>query len=144
VQRDYHGEAVIEADASSLNQVWFNLLLNAVDAIQQRQNPVIQVTLRGVNRDGSENADNEPPRDGEESIEVRITDNGKGIAPHDLDRVFEPFFTTKPIGSSTGLGLSIAYGAIRAHGGVLLVESEVDRGTTLIVRLPRAAPSPPG
>ena len=78
----------------------------------------------------------------ERCIEVRVGDNGVGIAAAKLPRLFEPFFTTKPIGRGTGLGLSIAYGAVKAHGGTIVVESEVGVGTTVIVRVPLARRAP--
>ena len=75
-------------------------------------------------------------------VEIRITDDGCGIAAADLHRVFDPFFTTKAAGKGTGLGLSIAQNIVLEHGGTLRLESEVGRGATAIVRLPRFRESP--
>jgi len=61
-------------------------------------------------------------------IEIRIADNGPGISPHIIDKIFQPFFTTKPTGQGTGLGLSLAYDIIKAHGGELNVKTEVGEG----------------
>jgi len=71
-----------------------------------------------------------------EFVELAFSDTGAGIAPEDLERVFEPFFTTKPVGSGTGLGLSQVYGLCARAGGVALVESTLDQGTTVLLRFP--------
>jgi signal transduction histidine kinase len=67
---------------------------------------------------------------------LRVRDTGAGIAPEHLQHVFEPFFTTKDVGEGTGLGLAVAYGIIREHGGWIAVESRVGFGTTFSVFLP--------
>jgi signal transduction histidine kinase len=69
---------------------------------------------------------------------LRVTDNGKGIAPEDLPRIFEPFFTTKRQGHGVGLGLSTVYGIIDHHGGTIAVDSEPGRGTAVLIKLPPA------
>ncbi|MBP8086002.1 MAG: histidine kinase, partial [Saprospiraceae bacterium] len=63
-------------------------------------------------------------------------DNGPGIPPHVLEKIFQPFFTTKPTGQGTGLGLSLSYDIVKAHGGELLVETIEGEGTTFIIQLP--------
>ena len=70
-------------------------------------------------------------------IIVRFTDTGSGIPPEVLTRIFEPFFTTKPVGSGTGLGLSLAYGIVKKHGGRIEVESTVGVGTSFFIYLPK-------
>src|SRR5205085_8398284 len=73
-----------------------------------------------------------------EAVEVRIRDNGVGIAPEHRDKLFQPFFTTKPTGEGTGLGLSISYDIVtQEHGGTITVESEPGQFTEFTVRLPR-------
>jgi signal transduction histidine kinase len=67
---------------------------------------------------------------------VEIADNGGGIAKEHLARIFDPFFTTKPIGSGTGLGLSLSYGIIQKHNGQIEVHSEPGQGTTFRIVLP--------
>ena len=68
-----------------------------------------------------------------------MADSGTGVAPEDEERIFEPFFTTKPDGVGTGLGLSVSYGIIHAHGGTIDVESERDVGSTVTIVLPAAS-----
>jgi len=70
------------------------------------------------------------------SAEIRISDNGPGIPQNILDKIFQPFFTTKPTGQGTGLGLSLSYDIIKAHGGELKVETKEGEGTTFIIQLP--------
>ena len=69
-------------------------------------------------------------------IEIRISDNGPGISDNIKDKIFQPFFTTKPTGQGTGLGLSLAYDIVKAHGGEINVKSEVGLGTEFIIQLP--------
>ncbi len=101
-----------------LNQVWTNLIDNAVQAMDGEGT----LTIR-TSRDG-------------DYVRVEIGDTGPGIAPELRQRIFEPFFTTKPVGQGTGLGLDISYRIVVArHGGDLTVESEPG-DTRFIVRLP--------
>jgi signal transduction histidine kinase len=70
--------------------------------------------------------------------EIRVSDNGPGIPDSIKDKIFQPFFTTKPTGQGTGLGLSLSYDIIKAHGGDLKVESKEGEGSTFIITLPIA------
>jgi PAS domain S-box-containing protein len=106
--------------ASQLNQVFMNLLVNAGQAITG--NGTITIAT------GCD----------EQWIWVRVSDTGSGIAPEHLTRIFEPFFTTKPVGSGTGLGLSLSYGIVNKHGGRIEVTSELGKGTAFTVLLPRS------
>ncbi len=73
-----------------------------------------------------------------DTVEVRVRDNGPGIPPNLRSTFFEPFFTTKPVGTSTGLGLSLSYEiVVDGHGGKLAVESELGEGATFTVTLPK-------
>ncbi len=69
-------------------------------------------------------------------VEIKVTDNGSGIPQKVLDKIFQPFFTTKPTGQGTGLGLSLSYDIVKAHGGELKVETRVGEGTEFIIQLP--------
>ncbi len=71
-----------------------------------------------------------------DKVEIKITDNGKGIPKNIVEKIFQPFFTTKPTGQGTGLGLSLSYDIIKAHGGDIKVESKENEGTTFIINLP--------
>jgi signal transduction histidine kinase len=110
------------ADPLLLEQVFLNILRNAIDAMPDggRLGVAMAVRERGAQR----------------FFEVRVLDTGVGIPPEQLPRIFDPFFTTKPVGKGTGLGLSVSYGIVRAHGGVIEVESEVGTGSTFTVVLP--------
>ncbi len=110
------------ADRSQLQQVFMNILLNAVQAMDEKG--TIAITT------GRNSAD--------DFVEVQIADTGCGIPPDKIDRVFDPFFTTKSSGHGTGLGLSIAYGIVTKHRGNITLESTVGKGSTFTVRLPVA------
>jgi two-component system NtrC family sensor kinase len=113
---------IISSNQAELQQVFLNLLTNAVDA---------------VGKDGKIYMNSR--REGQE-IAVSIRDNGPGIPKENLSRVFDPFFTTKQSGKGTGLGLSVTETLVRNMGGTIDLESEVGRGTTFIVRLPVIVP----
>jgi signal transduction histidine kinase len=110
---------------AKINQVFLNILLNAIQASQREG--LIEVRTQA---------------EGAGAILVEIEDHGVGIRPEHLPHIFEPFFTTKPVGSGTGLGLSVSYGIVRDHGGTLEAESSVGQGSTLRIRLPRRPPEP--
>jgi len=95
-----------------------NLILNAIQAIKGGG----EITIR--------------TRAEEETCTIDVQDTGCGIPPQHLSRVFDPFFTTKGVGEGTGLGLSVSLGIVERHGGRILVESEVGKGTTFTVCLP--------
>jgi PAS domain S-box-containing protein len=123
VEKAYGKLPEIKCLASQLNQVFMNLLVNAAQAIQSRG--VITIATGAS----------------EGWVWVRISDNGSGIAPENLKRVFEPFFTTKPVGSGTGLGLSLSYSIVNKHGGRIEVASKPGVGTVFTVRLPVTPPA---
>jgi signal transduction histidine kinase len=80
-----------------------------------------------------------PPLEGKrEAVEIRVSDNGNGIPQNIVDKIFQPFFTTKPTGQGTGLGLSLAYDIIKAHGGEIKVQSKESEGSAFIIQLPFA------
>jgi signal transduction histidine kinase len=72
-----------------------------------------------------------------DKIEISVSDNGPGIPDAIKDKIFQPFFTTKPTGQGTGLGLSLSYDIVKAHGGELEVETAINKGTNFIIRLKR-------
>ena len=71
-----------------------------------------------------------------DKVEIRVKDNGNGIPQKVLDKIFQPFFTTKPTGQGTGLGLSLSYDIVKAHGGELKVETKEGEGSEFIIQLP--------
>ena len=71
-------------------------------------------------------------------VEIKVADNGNGIPQKVLDKIFQPFFTTKPTGQGTGLGLSLSYDIVKAHGGEIRVETKENEGTTFLLILPSA------
>lgn len=122
VEKHYGQLPQITCLASQLNQVFMNLLVNAGHALRERG----VITIRTGVEDNW--------------VWVEIGDNGVGIAPENLNRIFEPFFTTKPVGSGTGLGLSLSYGIVNRHGGRITVASELGKGSRFTVHLPVQPP----
>ena len=112
---------VISADPAQIQQVFVNIIMNAVDAMDGKG--TLTISTKSGDRDNY--------------VEVSFTDTGRGISSDELAHVFEPFFTTKMVGRGTGLGLSISYGIIQQHGGTIKVSSQVGQGSTFLVILPR-------
>lgn len=125
----------VNGDSTQIHQVLLNLCVNARDAMPQGG----RLTLRGENVVLDDNAGNLHPnaRPGP-YVKLSVSDTGAGIPPEVMDRIFDPFFTTKELGKGTGLGLSTVLGIVQSHGGFLLVESEVNAGSTFSVYLPAA------
>lgn len=111
---------LIQCFPGQINQVFVNLINNALDAMQE--DGKLHIYTKNLNDD---------------FIEIKIQDNGSGMPEDVRDKIFDPFFTTKDIGKGTGLGLSISHGIIEKHNGTIVVESEVGVGTTFIIKLPK-------
>lgn len=126
---------LIHADASRMQQVLVNLLVNAGDAMPEEKGGTITVTTDLLEDAGLGSAP-EAPR---EAVRIRVADTGSGIERKDLDKIFEPFFSTKGT-RGNGLGLAIVWGIIEGHGGRLTVDSEVGKGTTFTILVPVARP----
>jgi len=109
------------ADRSELQQVFLNIIVNAVQAMDER---------------GALSITSQQSPDG--AVEVHVSDTGRGIPPDEIDHIFDPFFSSAPGAKGTGLGLSIAYGIVTKHRGTVSVASEVGRGTIFTVRFPPA------
>jgi signal transduction histidine kinase len=109
----------VRAQGERLERAFLDLYVNACDAMPQ--GGTLRVATRAL-RDG---------------VEIRVEDTGTGIAPDVLERIFEPFYTTKPRGKGTGLGLLVTRGIVAEHGGTIDVASEVGKGTTFRIALPR-------
>lgn len=132
-------EAWTEVDTAQLQQVFTNLLVNALHAT-----PVdgsIEVTIQAMSLSQVEPflSQADISQRAEMYWQVTVRDTGHGIAPEVIDNIFEPFFTTKDVGEGTGLGLSIAYGIVREHAGCIRVESDVGHGSQFHVYLPVAS-----
>jgi signal transduction histidine kinase len=110
----------IQCYAGQLNQVFMNILNNAIHAMPQQGTLTIQTFL--------------DPKD--QLLKIEISDTGCGIPEANLNKIFDPFFTTKQVGEGTGLGLSISYGIVKKHNGTIEVESEVGKGSTFRIQLP--------
>ena len=109
----------IQASPSEMQQVFLNLINNAVDAMEKEGGLITVTTERK-----------------DDHLAVEVADTGPGIPPANLDRIFDPFYTTKPVGKGTGLGLSICYGIIKKMGGEISVHSVMDEGTTFTIEIP--------
>jgi two-component system, NtrC family, sensor kinase len=118
LEKHYGLKLPLNCLAGQLNQVFLNLIANAVDAIENTGKIVIVTGEEG------------------EYACISVSDTGMGIPEAIRHRIFEPFFTTKPVGHGTGLGLAISYGIIQAHKGILEVDSEEGRGTEFRVKIP--------
>jgi signal transduction histidine kinase len=136
IVKQYDDLPLIECYPGQLNQVFMNLLNNAIDALEERiekfgieneessqfATPTITISTQLINA---------------QQVAIQITDNGLGIPASVQQQLFDPFFTTKPVGKGTGMGLSISYQIVtEKHQGTLQCVSEVGQGATFIVTIP--------
>jgi signal transduction histidine kinase len=131
----YENLPLVDCYAGQLNQVFMNLLSNAIDALDEVvDNPTITIRTELV-RCPSEDTEQTDPC--QSHVVIRIHDNGSGITEAVKQKLFNPFFTTKPVGKGTGLGLSISYQIIvEKHGGLLQCFSEPGQGTEFWIQIP--------
>jgi signal transduction histidine kinase len=127
VSREFAEIPPVECLEGQIQQVFMNLLSNAVDAVGAGGRIVVRAGLAGEGR-----------------VAIEVEDDGCGIAPDHLDQIFEPFFTTKEVGRGTGLGLAISFGIVARHAGRLTVRSEAGRGSCFRVELPTGFQTPDG
>jgi len=111
---------LINCHIGQLNQVFLNLLINALYAVGPEGEIIITTSSEG------------------DQVLISIEDNGKGIPEDIVNKIFDPFFTTKKIGEGTGLGLSISHGIIKNHGGTITVKSSIEKGTVFEIRIPKS------
>ncbi|MEM6452658.1 MAG: PAS domain-containing protein [Cyanobacteria bacterium P01_D01_bin.105] len=122
VKKDYGELPLLVCYAGQLNQVFMNILGNAIDALSDVIDPTLTIVTTVVN----------------DHFTIQISDNGTGITEAVRSQIFNPFFTTKPIGKGTGMGLSISYQIVtERHGGSLSCESNVGQGTTFTIKIPQ-------
>jgi len=117
---EYGDIPMVECFPAQLNQVFLNLIANAIHAVEEK--PEGKIHVSSALEEGY--------------VMVRVKDNGKGIPKHIQDKIFDPFFTTKPVGKGTGLGLSICFNIVQKHKGRLYFETTEGVGTTFIVKIP--------
>jgi len=110
-----------------IGRVILNLITNAFYAVNEKKKskivgyePVVTIGTKKLS----------------DIVEIKVGDNGNGIPKTALDKIFQPFFTTKPTGQGTGLGLSMSYDIVKAHGGEFKVETREGEGTDFIIQLP--------
>ena len=122
IRKEYENIPEITCYRGKINQVFVNVVSNAIQAIEGAGSVVISTAVAS--------------HKGKEYIEVKVSDTGKGISERDKTRIFEPFFTTKDVGKGTGLGLSISHGIIQSHSGFIEVDSKEGEGTTMKIYIP--------
>jgi signal transduction histidine kinase len=125
----------IYADLGMIEQIVVNLVVNARDAMVRGGRLILSASAVEIDEDHPR--DNPEARMGEFAC-LSVIDTGCGIAPELLGRIFEPFFTTKPVGKGTGLGLATVYGIVKQHDGWIEVSSQIGKGTTFNVFLPKS------
>jgi two-component system, NtrC family, sensor kinase len=110
-----------------IGRVILNLITNAFYVVDEKKKsgvenyePTVSVSTKKINN----------------KVEIKVTDNGNGIPPKVLDKIFQPFFTTKPTGQGTGLGLSLSYDIIKAHGGELTAQTKEGEFAAFVITLP--------
>lgn len=118
LHKDYSEIPLISCMPGQLNQVFLNLLLNSIQAIDSKGNIWISTAII------------------DDKVVIKFKDDGHGIPKKNIDKIFEPFYTTKSVGMGTGLGLSISYGIISEHGGNIKVKSKKKGGATFTITLP--------
>ncbi|MBK4730004.1 GAF domain-containing protein [Oxynema sp. CENA135] len=132
--KEYGDLPRVECYAGQLNQVFMNILANAMDALENQPHPqILTISTEVCQTDARGNPSH---------VKIKIRDNGPGIEESVKKRLFDPFFTTKPVGKGTGLGLSISYKiVVEKHGGHLTCESEPGNGCEFIIEIPVKQPA---
>lgn len=121
VVRNYNKIGLIDCYPGQLSQVFMNLLMNAIQALEGKKGGIIEITTA----------------EADDMILITIQDNGPGIDKDIQNRIFDPFFTTKDVGKGTGMGLSISYSIIQKHKGTIQVISDDESGTGFVITLPK-------
>ncbi|MEC4983762.1 MAG: PAS domain S-box protein [Oscillatoria sp. PMC 1068.18] len=134
IVKKYGELPLVECYAGQLNQVFMNLLTNAIDALEERDR---ERTREEIAANPSTITITTQTLPIENSVRVAIADNGLGIKPAAMAKIFDPFYTTKPVGKGTGLGLAISYQIItERHQGILRCNSQLGQGTEFVIQIP--------
>ncbi|NJO78692.1 MAG: GAF domain-containing protein [Cyanobacteria bacterium RM1_2_2] len=134
VARDYGDIPEIECYPGQLNQVFMNILSNAIDALEEKTG---SCALNGKRAEDTNRIQIRTARLNKNWVQICIADNGPGMSAAVYSKLFDPFFTTKPVGKGTGLGLSISYQIIvEKHAGILKCHSAPNQGTEFVIELP--------
>ena len=139
IQLRHHLEpdaGTIMAEPSQMQQVLMNLCVNAGHAME-KDGGVLQIDLSNAALT-QEDTRFDPKVEPGDFVKLTVSDTGHGMEPPVLQRIFDPYFTTKELGKGTGLGLTAVHGIVTSHGGMIRVDSEVGKGTTFTIFLPRA------
>jgi C4-dicarboxylate-specific signal transduction histidine kinase len=121
----------IMAEHNRLEQVFINLVSNAIDAMDEKSSqPGLQNTTKRLSIKSFAESD---------QVVVQVSDTGTGMSEEIKNKIFEPFFTTKKVGKGTGLGVSISYGIVKDYNGSIEIESEPGQGTTFTLKFPAAS-----
>jgi two-component system cell cycle sensor histidine kinase/response regulator CckA len=129
----------VHADEAQLSNAIINLVVNARDAMPEGGTVTIRTTNHTAVHATALGSAIMPPG---EYVRIDVVDTGTGIAKEHVGKIFDPFFTTKPVGQGTGLGLATVYGIVKQSNGFITVDSEVGRGTTFTIYLPRYQADP--
>ncbi|MEO1686199.1 MAG: HAMP domain-containing sensor histidine kinase, partial [Cyanobacteria bacterium J06631_12] len=127
IVKDYSSLPPVKCAPAQLNQVFTNIIANALDALFETKTEPKQITIATCVSKS-------------DTVQVSIKDNGPGMPPAVKAKIFDPFFTTKPVGKGTGLGLGICFKIIEQHQGTIEVISEVGQGTEFLITLPTDTP----
>ncbi|MCU0391378.1 MAG: ATP-binding protein [Thermoflexibacter sp.] len=134
IVKNYNKVPLVECFPGQLNQVFMNIIVNAIQAIKGEGKIYLTTSYPSIHANGKYKD--------KEAIEISIRDTGIGIPDEIKNNIFEPFFTTKDVGVGTGLGLSVSFGIVEKHKGEIKVFSEIGKGSEFVIILPVSSPNP--
>jgi len=137
IQQNLDGQSsTIQGDITQIHQIIMNLCINAEHAMRQKGG-VLEVNLKPVHLDAPFCSIHFRLKEGD-YLKLSVSDTGHGMSKKIMDRIFDPFFTTKGVGEGTGMGLSTVHGIVLNHGGEIIVNSELGKGTNFDIYLPKS------
>jgi len=137
IRQTLDSEWFVRGSVTQINQIFMNVCTNAAHAMEERGG-VMDIALKDIDLPASLELQAMGLHAGE-YVRIVISDTGTGIRPEIADRIFEPYFSTKRVGRGTGMGLAIVHGIVEGYGGKILFESEVGKGSTFTIYLPRCS-----